>query len=131
MQHRGHAIVDDDGVERSCAIRQVRARSGAGLLVAALMFAACGGGDGGSDGSVPAENGPDDAIGGLSAETRYDIVAGQLDPEPTVEIDGDDIRLVFSGGSVADAQLGCIVASVTQVPSETVTLVYPDGEEAC
>ncbi|MEM1331943.1 MAG: hypothetical protein AAGG08_00670 [Actinomycetota bacterium] len=72
----------------------------------------------------------DDAIGGLSAETRYDIVAGQIG-DPEIEINGDDIRLVYDSGSVDDAFGNCIVASVTQLETETVTLVYPDGEEVC
>ena len=75
--------------------------------------------------------GLDDAIATLSPETRYSVVAGQLDPEPTVEIDGSNIRLVFSGGSITDATMACIVGSVVQEESETLTVVYPDGEQVC
>lgn len=73
----------------------------------------------------------DDAIGTLSPETRFDIVAGQLDPEPKVEINGSDIRLVFDGGSIEQAFMDCIIAGVVLEEGETLTLVFPDGEEAC
>lgn len=81
----------------------------------------------GSDG----ETDLDSAIASLSPETRYSVVAGQLDPEPAVEIDGPNIRLVFPGGSITDATLSCIVASVVQEESEVLTVVYPDGEKVC
>jgi hypothetical protein len=80
---------------------------------------------GGTDGGV------DDAIAGLSAEQRYGIVAGRLDPEPDVEIDGREVRLVFDGGSVSDAVMDCILATAIQRADETVTLVYADGDETC
>ena len=81
----------------------------------------------GTDGDVDL----DDAIATLSPETRYSVVAGQLDPEPDVQIDGSDIRLVFSGGSLVDATMSCIIGSVVQEESETLTVVYPDGEKVC
>ena len=73
----------------------------------------------------------DDAIASLSPETRYDIVAGQLEPEPDVEIDGSSIRLVFDDGSVTNAVMDCILASAIQRADETLTLVYPDGDTVC
>ena len=73
----------------------------------------------------------DDAIATLSPETRYSVAAGQLDPEPDVQIDGNDIRLVFSSGSITDATMSCIIGSVVQETSETLTVVYPDGEQVC
>jgi hypothetical protein len=81
----------------------------------------------GTDGDVDL----DAAIATLSPETRYSVVAGQLDPEPDVQIDGSDIRLVFSGGSLVDATMSCIIGSVVQEESETLTVVYPDGEKVC
>ena len=81
----------------------------------------------GTDGDVDLES----AIATLSPETRYSVVAGQLEPEPEVQIDGSDIRLVFDGGSLVDSTMSCIIASVVQEKSETVTLVYPDGEQVC
>ena len=81
----------------------------------------------GTDGDVDLES----AIATLSPETRYSVVAGQLEPEPEVQIDGSDIRLVFDGGSLVDSTMSCIIASVVQEESETVTLVYPDGEQVC
>lgn len=81
----------------------------------------------GTDGDVDLES----AIASLSPETRYSVVAGQLEPEPEVKIDGSDIRLVFDGGSLVDSTMSCIIASVVQEESETVTLVYPDGEQVC
>lgn len=73
----------------------------------------------------------DDAIASLSPATRYDIAAGQMDPEPSVEIDGSEIRLVFGDGTVANAVIDCILASAIQTVDETVTLVYPDGDKVC
>lgn len=73
----------------------------------------------------------DDAIASLSPATRYDIAAGQLDPEPTVEIDGDSIRLVFGDGTVTNAVMDCILAGAVQRADETLTLVYPDGDQVC
>lgn len=73
----------------------------------------------------------DDALATVSPETRYGIAAGQLDPEPSVEVDGTEIRLVFDGGTVANAFIDCIIATVTAAEGETVTLVYPDGDEVC
>ncbi len=73
----------------------------------------------------------DDAIASLSPETRYDIAAGQMDPEPSVEIDGSEIRLVFGDGTVGNAVMDCILASAIQTVDETVTLVYPDGDKVC
>ena len=81
----------------------------------------------GTDGDVDLES----AIATLSPETRYSVVAGQLDPEPDVQINGTDIRLIFSGGSLVDATMSCIISSVVQEVSETVTDVYPDGEKVC
>ncbi len=77
------------------------------------------------------EAGLDEAIATLSPGTRYGIVAGLLDPEPDVEINGTDIRLVFPGGSVTNSFADCIVVSVIQEVDEVVTVVYPDGEQAC
>lgn len=73
----------------------------------------------------------DAAISAIPAQSRFEAVAGQLDPEPSVEIDGGDIRLVFDGGTVADATFACIVGGSFVEPGETLTLVYPDGEQAC
>ena len=127
-------------------------------VISALVLGACGGDDDAdSDGANPAtassDSGElvdnevrdvitdavgtdgdvdlDDAIATLSPETRYSVVAGQLDPEPEVQIDGSDIRLVFSGGSLVDATMACIIGSVVQEESETLTVVYPDGEKVC
>jgi len=73
----------------------------------------------------------DAAISAIPAQSRFEAVAGQLDPEPSVEIDGGDIRLVFDGGTVADATFACIVGGSFVEPGETLTVVYPDGEQAC
>ena len=73
----------------------------------------------------------DSAIASLSPDTRYGIVAGQLDPEPDVVIDGTSIQLVFDDGTVTNAFMDCILASAIQSADETVTLVYPDGEKVC
>lgn len=71
------------------------------------------------------------AISALSPESRFSAVAGQLEPEPRVEVDGTDIRLVFDGGSVSNATFDCLVGGAFVEPGETLTMVYPDGEQAC
>lgn len=71
------------------------------------------------------------AISALSPESRFSAVAGQLEPEPRVEVDGTDIRLVFDGGSVSNAMFDCLVGGAFVEPGETLTMVYPDGEQAC
>jgi hypothetical protein len=73
----------------------------------------------------------DDALAAIPAESRFDVVASQLDPKPTVEVDGSDIRLVFDGSSIDNATFDCIVAGSFVEPGETLTLVYPDGEQEC
>lgn len=73
----------------------------------------------------------DSAIASLSPQTRYGIAAGQMNPEPDIEIDGSDIRLVFGDGTVGNSVMDCILASTIQTVDETVTLVYPDGDKVC
>jgi hypothetical protein len=73
----------------------------------------------------------DDALAAMSPEARFGPVASQLDPEPTVEVDGSDIRLVFDGSSVGNATFDCIVGGAFLEPGETLTMVYPDGEQEC
>lgn len=73
----------------------------------------------------------DAAISAIPAQSRFEAVASQLEPEPTVEIDGGDVRLVFDGGSVSNATFDCIVAGSFVEPGETLTVVYPDGEQSC
>lgn len=72
-----------------------------------------------------------DAIAAVPSETVFEIVADQLDPRPQVEIDGTDIRLVFDGGTVDDATFDCIVAGSFVEAGQTLTVVYPDGEQVC
>ncbi|MFP5488639.1 MAG: hypothetical protein ACLGHQ_10080 [Acidimicrobiia bacterium] len=73
----------------------------------------------------------DAAISAIPPETRFTAVASQLEPEPDVEVNGTDIRLVFDGGSVSDATFACLVGGGFVEPGETLTMVYPDGEQAC
>jgi hypothetical protein len=73
----------------------------------------------------------DAAISSLSTETRFEVVVDRLDPRPTLEIDGSAIRFVFDSGSTQDAILVCMIGGSFVEPGETLTLVYPDGEQVC
>jgi hypothetical protein len=73
----------------------------------------------------------DEVLGSMSAESRFNIVVDQLDPAPTLEIDGASIRFVFDSGSVQDAILPCMVGGTFLEAGETLTVSYPDGEQTC
>lgn len=72
-----------------------------------------------------------DALAAVPSETMFAIVADQLDPRPTVEIAGNDIRLVFDGGTVDNATFDCIVAGSFLEQGQTLTVIYPDGRQVC
>ncbi|MEP1124822.1 MAG: hypothetical protein ABJH68_13130 [Ilumatobacter sp.] len=74
----------------------------------------------------------DSALDAVGFEGIVGIAADQLDPKPAVEVDGDNATLTFSEGSVeADAWLPCSVMSALISDGQTVTVVYPDGEQVC
>ncbi|MGB0112274.1 MAG: hypothetical protein WBP59_03555 [Ilumatobacteraceae bacterium] len=75
--------------------------------------------------------GAGDVLASTSATTRFSVVADQLDPVPSVEVDGVHIRFVFDSGSVEDVIFNCMVAGAFLEDGEVLTMVHPDGEVDC
>lgn len=84
------------------------------------------------EGNIDFSDEIDDAIDVAGFETVAKTIAGQLDPEPDVTIDGNDARFTFSEGTVdSNAWLPCSVANALLTDGQTLTVVYPDGEQLC
>jgi hypothetical protein len=74
----------------------------------------------------------DDAIDSVGFDQVIEIAAGQLTPEPSVEVNGDNATLTFPEGSVdLDYIIPCTVVGAFTTEDQAVTVVYPDGERLC
>ena len=74
----------------------------------------------------------DEALDAVGCESIINIAAEQLDPSPEVSFDGNDATLTFSEGSVdSNAWLPCGVMGAFVEEGQTVTVVYPDGQQLC
>ncbi len=84
------------------------------------------------NGDIDFSDDVDSALDAVGFEGIVGIAADQLDPKPTVEVDGDNATLTFSEGSLeSNAWLPCGVMSALISEGQTVTVVYPDGEQVC
>jgi hypothetical protein len=72
----------------------------------------------------------DAAFDAVGYETIMETVGDQLGAS-SVEVDGDDARIVLDDKTLDDAMMDCIVAGSFVDEGQTVTMVYPDGEELC
>lgn len=85
-----------------------------------------------ADGEIEFTDDLDDAIDSVGFEQVIEIAAGQLNPEPTVEVNGDNATLTFPEGSVElDYIIPCTVVGTFTTGAQTITVVYPDGERLC
>jgi hypothetical protein len=90
------------------------------------------GGTGDLADAIAGEDAPDldAAFDALGFETLMETVGDQLGAS-SVEVDGDDARIVLDDKSLDDAMMDCIVAGSFVDEGQTVTVVYPDGEQLC
>jgi hypothetical protein len=86
----------------------------------------------GDDGSIDFSDDVDGALDALGLEQTINILADQLDPRPEVSIDGNAVTFTFSEGAVeSDAWLPCASGSAFLGDGDTLTVVYPDGQQEC